>query len=1082
MKRLTVLSLCLAMGVSGYSQTDVSDLFLVNNGFDTAFNYDEKQTGNIAGDVIHEVYGWTNETTATYTVAGTFAYNAGVTFNGSSALPVAGYNGSAGGALGLTTGWGMQLLYTQTVTLPKGTYRLSSAYYNVGSATAGRSLLAWVPESGTETASTLSVFPLRTWKEDEITFTLTAATTGKIRIGFAANEGAGSAAHAKVLVDYVKLLCDEVDKSALRSALSTANRQYGDGTGVYAAELKTVIDAAQAVYDNAEATAREVIMLTQQLTQATQTYQYKNASAAKPLNMTTRIVNPSFEKGTTGWENNGLATQGNKAFPGTSGATYLERWVNIGSKVPDVSIRQTVEGIPNGKYRMRAGAGNIQQSASGSTVNAGTKQTGAILYADLYEVPVDTMRASKEIYFTVVDGKTTLGFRTENATGNWVCLDNFRLYYLGENTPKDYAGYLAHYAGYVRNNLLAKRIQTTVRLTAETAVENAERLSASDVPDEEAMAAAKASLDHAVAEIEASAALYDELVSAIDYAEKVAGWYEKDEVKHTKMTDAIGVARTALDNPDQTEGQIRGAVQALQNVTKTVDKKVYTAEWSMGNVNDPNNAYYIGRTRQSKNWILFWEKGYGENPATFTCGNYTIDVDEVLRRADIAFDFYTDSLKFVRRGASKTDTYKMVIRLRYDATAWEATGSGVDNLIGLLTLTPWAAPSRNWQTLYHEIGHCFQYQVHCDNGNQNGWMYAPGNGKGCAFWEQCAQWQAYKIMPADQFNNEWFNGYLSNVHKHILHESPRYNNYLVQDYWSFKHGMNFVGRLWNESRNPEDAVEAYMRITGVNASEFNDEMYDCAARFATWDIPHLEKYGASKVDARPQPAMTQVDDNYWRIDASVAPENTGHNIIKLNVPSTATTVSACFTGLNREPGYRVKNATYAEWRYGFVAQLQDGSRVYGDMGKSTYREPSDTLFFSCPAGCKRLYFVVSGGPKTYWRQVWDDNDSNDEQWPYKVKFGNTNRYGSPDLPDATAVGNLLAGDEVPSVYVSGRTLHVGQSLSATTVRVIAPSGACIGEYSAGRSAVSMTLPSGFYIVRVQAADGRNLITKKVIIR
>ena len=146
-------------------------------------------------------------------------------------------------------------------------------------------------------------------------------------------------------------------------------------------------------------------------------------------------------------------------------------------------------------------------------------------------------------------------------------------------------------------------------------------------------------------------------------------------------------------------------------------------------------------------------------------------------------------------GQSKTDTYKMVIRLRYDPSAWEASGSGVDDLIGLLTLTPWAAPSRNWQTLYHEIGHCFQYQVHCDNGNQNGWMYAPGNGNGCAFWEQCAQWQAYKIMPADQFNNEWFDGYLQNVHKHILHESPRYNNYFIQDYWCYKHGMDFMGRF-----------------------------------------------------------------------------------------------------------------------------------------------------------------------------------------------------------------------------------------------------------------------------------------------
>lgn len=1082
MKRILCLSLCLATGLQSFAQADISDLFLANHGFDEEFNYDESRTGNVSGDVINEVYGWTNETTATYTVAGTFAYNARVTFNGSTALPATGYEGSAGGALGLTTGWGMQLVYTQTVTLPKGTYRLSSAYYNVGSATAGRSLLAWVPDGRAETASAVTSFPLRTWKEDEITFTLTAATTGKIRIGFAANEGSGSGNHAKILVDYVKLLCDAIDKSALKNALSLANAQYGDGTGVYAAELKAVIDAAQTVYDDEESDARNVIMLTQQLTEATQTYRYKNASASKPLTMTTKITNPGFENGTTGWENEGFFTQTNSAFPGKVGNTYLERWVSIGSMVQDVSIWQTIKDIPNGKYRLRVAAGHIQQSSANSTVNKGEKQTGATLYAGIYETPVDTMKVSKDLYFTVVDGKVTIGLKAENATGNWICLDNFRLYYLGENTLSDYAAYLTHYAGYVRDNLLTRQIQTPVRQTAEAAVETAERLGEAEMPDEQAMAEAKIALDNAVAEIEASVALFGELATAFEYAEKVAEWYKEDEVKSMQMADAIGTAQAALENPDQTDAQIRAAVLALQNVTKAVDKKVYTAEWSMGNVNDPNNAYYIGRTRQSKNWILFWEKGYGENPKTFTCGSYTIDIDEVLKNADLAFDFYTDSLKFIRRGSSKTDTYKMVIRLRYDATAWEASGSGIDNLIGLLTLTPWAAPSRNWQTLYHEIGHCFQYQVHCDNGDQNGWMYEPGGGKGCAFWEQCAQWQAYKIMPADQFNNEWFSGYLNNVHKHILHESPRYNNYFVQDYWCFKHGMDFMGRLWNESRNPEDAVEAYMRITGITISDFNDEMYDCAARFATWDIPHLEKYGAAAIDARPLPAMTEVDDHYWRIDASVTPENTGHNIIKLNVPAAETTVSACFKGLNGQSGYRVKNATYAEWRYGFVAQLQDGSRVYGDMGKSTYREPLDTIFFSCPAGCKRLYFVVSGGPKTYWRQVWDDNDANDEQWPYQVKFGNTNRYGSPDLPDATGVERVPAGSEIPVVYVSGRTLHVGQSSSAVTVRVVTSSGACVRECAAGRSALDITLVPGFYVVQVLDADGHGMLTKKAVVR
>ena len=153
--------------------------------------------------------------------------------------------------------------------------------------------------------------------------------------------------------------------------------------------------------------------------------------------------------------------------------------------------------------------------------------------------------------------------------------------------------------------------------------------------------------------------------------------------------------------------------------------------------------------------------------------------------------------------------------------------------------------------------------------------------------------------------------------------------------------------------------------------------------------------------------MTKVTDNYWRINPSVALENTGHNIIKLNVPDGATTVSACFEGLNRQEGYRVKNVNYAEWRYGFVAQLNDGSRVYGDMGKSVYLTPKDTIYFNCPADCKRLYFVVSGGPKRYWRQVWDDNDNQGLYWylekVYKItgtgKFvskGDKNSWGNED--------------------------------------------------------------------------------------
>lgn len=482
------MCLWLASSLHGWAQVDISAYFLENHGFDTKFNYDARQTGNVSGDVINEVYGWTNETTATYTVAGTFAYNPEVTFNNSSALPASGYEGSEGGALGLTTGWGMQLVYSQSVTLPKGTYRLSSAYYNVGTSGAGNSLLAWLPDNGTATVSDVKNFPVKSWKTDELIFTLTAQTTGKIRIGFAANEGVGSANHAKILVDYVKLLCDDMDKGGLETALSAARAAYGDGSGVYAEELKAAIDEAQTVYEDEHAAVTDILALTQRLTEATQTYQYKNASLEHPLTMTSRIVNPNFEDGTTGWENDGMLTQTNTSFPGKSGTTYLERWVNIGSKVPDVGIRQTLEGIPDGKYRLRAAVGNIQQNGANSTVNAGEKQTGVTLYAGIYDMPVDTMKVYKDLYFTVVDGQVTIGFKAENATGNWICLDNVRLYYLGGNTSEDYAAYLSRYADDVREELQAKHIQSAVRQAVEAAIEAAEKAAAAENPDEKAMA------------------------------------------------------------------------------------------------------------------------------------------------------------------------------------------------------------------------------------------------------------------------------------------------------------------------------------------------------------------------------------------------------------------------------------------------------------------------------------------------------------------------------------------------------------------------------------------------------------------
>ena len=50
------------------------------------------------------------------------------------------------------------------------------------------------------------------------------------------------------------------------------------------------------------------------------------------------------------------------------------------------------------------------------------------------------------------------------------------------------------------------------------------------------------------------------------------------------------------------------------------------------------------------------------------------------------------------------------------------------------------------------------------------------------------------------------------------------------------HGLNTIARVWRESIKPEDPVQAYMRIFGLNEETFADEQYMGYAHIASMDI------------------------------------------------------------------------------------------------------------------------------------------------------------------------------------------------------------------------------------------------------
>ena len=560
------------------------------------------------------------------------------------------------------------------------------------------------------------------------------------------------------------------------------------------------------------------------------------------------------------------------------------------------------------------------------------------------------------------------------------------------------------------------------------------------------------------------------LQKAITDANLILTFLEKaDEI--TKLQTAISSATMSYQNLDLTLIQITAATTTLVTTTRSVGKQIYNPTWMMGDIYNSSNNWSIDRSKQSKNWILFWEPGYGETAVSI--------VDDCLTLAEKCFAFYADSLKFINRATSKTNNYKMIIRLRY-TTDWEATGSGVDNTIGLLTLTSWALTSRGGQTIAHEVGHCFQYQTHCDNNDLNGWMYGYGvnaTGSNC-WWEQCAQWQAYKIFPSQQFTSEWFSGYLSNVHKNILNEAYRYNDYFVQDYWTYLHGMDMIGRLWNKSYSPEDPVDTYKRLNVITQSKFNDEMWDCAAKFATWDIPALKSYGTGYIASRTQPKLNNQGSYVWRIDSTACPENYGHNIIKVNVPLIAKTVTAYFEGKAGIAGFRTNYVAYAGWRYGFVALLKDGTRLYGDIKTASMADNGgkSSISFDCPANCANLWLVVSGAPSLHWRHAWDDSDANDEQWPYQISFNNTNVYGYTNV--INAADNPL--ETSVDLLIYGRTLHITDLPTESTVRVYNVTGACVLTQKVSGTSFARDLTSGIYIVTVNS--GQNILNRKIMIQ
>ena len=277
-----------------------------------------------------------------------------------------------------------------------------------------------------------------------------------------------------------------------------------------------------------------------------------NASLDDPVDYTSYIKNPSFEKSTNNWVVENLSAQTNSSFTKKAGTTYMEKWTSKGGKVGDALLEQTIYDLPVGMYVLKAAAQNIQEGSS-------TKQKGAWLFVNLATENVYSAN-DYSITFVNIEQEVKIGFKAEGATGNWIACDNFRLDYVG-GTLEDFQQEMQKYIDNAET-YAAQKMQQSMAETLNNAISSAKAELAKG-SDTSGYPKAATTLRKATEQAKISIQAYEDLQAAIDNAVKNYGDGSLEGAD--EFLAAINQAKTVNDDLNSS---LEALAQEIENLNK----------------------------------------------------------------------------------------------------------------------------------------------------------------------------------------------------------------------------------------------------------------------------------------------------------------------------------------------------------------------------------------------------------------------------------------------------------------------------------------------------------------------------------
>ena len=342
----------------------------------------------------------------------------------------------------------------------------------------------------------------------------------------------------QTLISTVQMLCDKAESiyDSTKPGAQALKDAFDTGRALVAAASGVDVPAQNAALAKAIDTLKQTIA------------DYAEANVSYALDYTFLVKNPDLETTHEGWTSTTLATNQGFATSKTLLDGSAHFWENWNSTLFTGQMFQTVEGLPNGIYTLKAAAFD-------------DKQTGNVfLYAtdaDPQMTPVTTNNmAYYSVNFVVTNNSAEFGLYIINDGTTWVGLDNVTLTYWG--TPLN-----ALKAMETEAQLLTGPMEASVATELAAAIAQGQTAinSGSNTGVDDAVSRLSAAMDAA----NQSIAMYAPLKTAIDAANANKATYATYP-GYTGFIDVLtSIEQNCMSGTYPTAADIQQAITDLRN-------------------------------------------------------------------------------------------------------------------------------------------------------------------------------------------------------------------------------------------------------------------------------------------------------------------------------------------------------------------------------------------------------------------------------------------------------------------------------------------------------------------------------------